>query len=131
MNWPEGLKRTPARQAVAEVFKAHREPLSVPRLSELLPDIHPTTLYRIVEAFLDHDLLIMADEFQPKEKRYLLKSESHRHSLRCIRCGKIFFLKHCPIHLPQNLEGFAVIHHRLEIEGICPACQKAQKGNLL
>jgi Fur family ferric uptake transcriptional regulator len=123
-TWPIGLKRTASRLAVLQRFEQSPKALSVAQLSSELPDIHITTLYRIIESFLEHDLIQLSDQFQPKEKHYLLKSHTHRHTLRCVKCGKMVPLKHCPVHLDTEIEGFAVLNHRLEIEGLCPECRK-------
>jgi len=128
-TWPKELKRTASRLAVLERFEQSPQAMSVSQLSTDLPDIHITTLYRIIESFLEHDLIQLSDQFQPKEKHYLLKSHSHRHTLRCVKCGKTIPLKHCPVHLASEIEGFTVLNHRLEIEGLCPECRKETQND--
>ena len=125
-TWPFGLKKTSARTEVLSAFEKIKAPLSVSQLQKACPDIPLATLYRVVEDFLQHDLIEVSDEFQPKEKHYALHDAHGHHVVKCIVCHQTIALKECPIHLSESIEGFKVLHHRLEIEGICSACQKAQ-----
>lgn len=124
MEWPKELKKTAPRQAVLDAFDQARHALSAADLSQLLPDIHLATLYRIIENFLKTDILETLDEFQPKEKRYILKNHGHHHTVHCVACGLTQTLSCCPVHLDATIEGYKVIAHRLQIEGLCPRCQQ-------
>lgn len=53
---------------------------------------------------------------------YTLK-EHHRHYLNCIKCHKKVAIKNCPFDY-EELEGFKIINHTINIEGICNNCQK-------
>lgn len=126
ISWPSGLKKTSARTTVLHVFENSGGPLSVSELSKACPSIPLATLYRVVDDFLQHDLIELSDEFQPKEKHYALHDAHGHHVVKCVVCHKTIPLKDCPIHLDDSIEGFKILHHRLEIEGICKACQKTQ-----
>ena len=126
ITWPSGLKKTSARTDVLRVFENSSGPLSVSELQKACPSIPLATLYRVVDDFLQHDLIELSDEFQPKEKHYALHNAHGHHVVKCVVCHKTIPLKECPIHLDDSIEGFKVLHHRLEIEGICKACQKTQ-----
>ncbi len=126
MEWPKHLKKTQARQAVLSVFQSTEGSLSVDELQLQLPLIHLTTLYRIVEDFEACGLLNLTDEFQPKKKHYTLAHAHPTHYLKCIDCGKMIRLNYCPVHLDAP-QGFIILRHRLEIEGLCEAC--SQKRN--
>lgn len=128
MNWPQGLKKTQARLSVLDAFEANPAPMSVAMLQKACPSIPLATLYRVVEDFLDHDLIELSDEFQPKEKHYALHDAHGHHVVKCVVCHQTIPLKECPIHLGDSIEGFKILHHRLEIEGICTACQKTQSS---
>ncbi len=126
MMWPTSLKKTSARLQVLNAFETTKSALSVAQLQSLCPDVPLATLYRVVDDFLDHALVELSDEFQPKEKHYALKDSHGHHVVKCVVCHQTIPLKECPIHLDDSIEGFKVLHHRLEIEGICRACQMAQ-----
>jgi len=128
-NWPQGLKRTTARSSIIEAYQHADSPLGVSELMKHFPDIPVATLYRVLETFLNQDLIELSDEFHPKEKRYVLKNGHSHHVIRCIRCHKTVQLKQCPVHLEDTIEGFTVVRHRLEIEGICKNCQEQSSGN--
>lgn len=124
--WPATLKKTSARLEVLKAFENTDTLLSVGQLQLLCPSVPLATLYRVVDDFLDHDLIELSDEFQPKEKHYALKDSHGHHVVKCVICHQSIPLKACPIHLSESIEGFKVLHHRLEIEGICRECQKTQ-----
>jgi len=126
ITWPLSLKKTSARLEVLSVFEKSLSPLSVSQVQVLCPTIPLATLYRVVESFLDADLIELSDEFQPKEKHFALKDSHGHHVVKCVVCHQSIPLKECPIHLEESIEGFKVLHHRLEIEGICTSCQKTE-----
>jgi Fur family transcriptional regulator, zinc uptake regulator len=123
-TWPNGLRKTPARLSILEAYQQSDTPLGVSDLMKHFSDIPVATLYRVVDAFLDQNLITLSDDFHPKENRYVLKDGHSHHVIRCIHCHKTIQLKQCPVHLEDNMEGFKVISHRLEIEGLCTSCQK-------
>lgn len=131
MNWPLGLKKTLARTKVLTAFERSTTPLSVSDLALACPQVPLATLYRVVDDFLTHDLIELSDEFQPKEKRYALHDAHGHHVVKCVVCHQVIPLKECPIHLSDSIEGFKVLHHRLEIEGICSACQQSNQSDPL
>ncbi len=126
ITWPSGLKKTSARTSVLNTFENSKTAMSVSEIQKACPYIPLATLYRVVEDFLDHDLIELSDEFQPKEKRYALHDSHGHHVVKCVVCHQSIPLKECPIHLEETIEGFKVLHHRLEIEGICASCQTTQ-----
>jgi len=128
ITWPTSLKKTSARLEVLAAFEQSLSPLSVAQIQTLCPDIPLATLYRVVESFLEANLIELSDEFQPKEKHFALKDSHGHHVVKCIVCHQSIPLKECPIHLAESIEGFRVLHHRLEIEGICSSCQGHEKS---
>ena len=130
MNWPAGLKRTPQRLAVLTQFTSNTKALSVLDVHAALPNINVATLYRIIDSFVEHGVLVRSDEFQPKEKHYQLAGLSHRHTLHCVVCNQRVPMSYCPVHLRSEIDGYQVLNHRLEIEGICAACRQGPKMTL-
>jgi Fur family transcriptional regulator, zinc uptake regulator len=130
MNWPTGLKKTPSRLAVLAQFTSATRALSALDLHHALPNINVATLYRIVDSFVEHGILERSDEFQPKEKHYQLAGSTHRHTIHCVLCDQRQPLSYCPVHLRPEIDGFQVLNHRLEIEGICMNCRQGPKINI-
>lgn len=130
MNWPAGLKRTPQRLAVLTQFTSNTKALSVLEVHAALPNINVATLYRIIDSFVEHGILVRSDEFQPKEKHYQLAGSTHRHTLHCVVCNQRVPMSYCPVHLRSEIDGYQVLNHRLEIEGICAACRQGPKITL-
>ena len=54
------------------------------------------------------------------EDYYALK-EKHKHYIKCVKCNKISKLDRCPFD-NNDINGFKVINHNVEIEGICKDC---------
>lgn len=129
MEWPRPLKKTENRLKVYDLFLHSPEALSVEDLHQALPTIHLATLYRIVEDFEKVAFIRLTDDFNPKQKRYQLKELGHRHSIKCVVCGKQEALESCPVHIHAP-KGFVILNHRLEVEGLCEHCAKAHKGTL-
>ncbi|HSX44827.1 MAG TPA: Fur family transcriptional regulator [Candidatus Saccharimonadales bacterium] len=117
-----------------EVFKAFggHTPLSMNQLVKLLPDMDRATVYRTTKLFeelgiIDRVLLgwkyklELSDSFSP-----------HHHHLSCNNCGRVNILAEdnqleAYIKSLSHRAGFQAIDHQLEINGLCPACQKLSK----
>lgn len=126
MNFPQHLKKTKARLSVYDLFMHQNELFTVDKLHQALPDIHIATLYRIVEEFVKAGVLRLSDDFNPKQRQYQLKPQSHQHKLKCLDCNQEFILESCPLHIHAP-NGFVVLDHRIEIEGLCKNCAEKRE----
>ncbi len=127
-----GLKITPARLAVLDVFKHAKKPLSVKELAKLLtgPDPDIVTLYRNLEV-LEKLGLLQPIQLQDQQVRYELAGDHHHH-LVCEVCGKVVDVKDCDFgSLPKGVikkSGFATVNrHSLEFFGTCSNCAHRNK----
>jgi len=103
-----------------EVYEAVRK--RVPRISM-------STIYRDLETLCDHGR-IQVLEVGCSKKHFDANTKDHYHA-RCIRCGRVTNLPVQPFsYLEQafrDLCDYKVVGHRLELLGLCPACQKAEE----
>jgi Fur family ferric uptake transcriptional regulator len=126
------LKRTQQRETILEVFLQSRRHLTVEELHNLVkyrdPSIGLTTVYRTMKLFCECDLA-RANYFQEGKVRYehQYKTEHHDHMI-CEECGEtIEFLNDQIEKLQEKVAakyGFRMRRHRMEIFGLCTACQK-------
>lgn len=124
----KGLRVTPARVAVLNILAESQEPLDIASIFEQTAkkrvDADQATIYRIVENFIQKDLIL---RLQFKEKRffYEAKRAEHHHAV-CTNCGKIEDVSKCNIkRLEKEIavnSGFQVKSHALEFYGYCKDC---------
>ena len=114
----KNLKVTKNRIKVIEYIK-NKKYVSLEEIINNL-NIDKSTIYRIIEIFLENDILttITIDN----EKKYVLSTE-HIHILKCIKCNNQTEIDTCPFE-KEKYDDFIVLKHSVIIEGICKKCQK-------
>lgn len=130
-EWPKGLKRTLPRIAVWDELIKNRSPRSAQEISDSLRDKDTgcclSTVYRILEAFEKHGVVIRSRPAERLTAFFALTTEPNSHYAICVRCNSILPVDGCPYELqpPQVGDGnFHVTGHRLELLGYCDACYK-------
>ncbi len=130
----QGLPVTQQRQAVAEViFNADAHP-SVDDIDDQLRGrgdrIGKATIYRTVD-LLVRSRLVEEHDFGEGFKRYehrLSQRPVHEH-LICLECGIVLEFESRELYSVENRvrreHGFVPLRHRLEIYGLCQACDEA------
>jgi len=128
----QGLPVTQQREAIAEVVFGSSEHLSVEEIESLLRErgerIGKATIYRTLE-MLVRSGLVEEHDFGEGFKRYehLFGQKPVREHLVCTECGKVE-----EIHSPELVRlheeaarrhDFVPARYRLQIYGICGACQ--------
>lgn len=127
-----GYKITGQRKQFLEAFlQAGEKYLSAKELHEFLskayPNISYDTIYRTLATLQDIGV-IEEMEFSDSGSRFRLAcNEGHHHHLVCLDCGNSSSLMHCPIEqltdqLTDQLKGFKLVDHRLELYGYCSDC---------
>lgn len=132
-GWPEGLRRTKPRESIYRILRDAEMPLSVAEIAARLEGDGTrwySTIYRTMQAFMDHDLVQETTAAGTDVRLYELKGEKHHHYVTCVICHKMEPLAYCPMdEILAHVEGFDILDHRLEISGICEDCRlKHQKG---
>ena len=135
-----GLRWTPGRRAVVEIFEQARAPLSMQELQDHAREarVPLSSLYRIVSDLVEASVLVRL-AFEEGFARFELVEElaRHHHHLVCVECGTVedFEGPGLPdleravddamrsIHRRQR---FAVRNHRLDFFGTCSACSAAE-----
>lgn len=79
-----------------------------------------STVYRIIDILIKNNILIKQINYN-NDDYYILK-EKHRHYVKCVKCNKITKLDKCPLD-SDDINGFKIINHNVEIEGICKECR--------
>ena len=127
----KGLKATRQRDAIVETFFSHPGHLGVDELLSLAQkrdaNIGAATVYRTMKILVDAGLA-SARHFDDGQTRYEADLDRHHHDhLICTSCHTIIEFENEPIEELQNLvarqHGFVVTRHKLELYGLCRACQ--------
>lgn len=90
-----------------------------------------STVYRILDAFTQKDILIKTNLNLEGKATYELNHREHRHHIICIFCNEIIPIKGCPLKdyeiRMKKATGYEILGHNLEIRGVCPKCQKVKR----
>ncbi len=129
----KGLKSTRQRNLILDTFFQLDGHFSVEQLwgkvRELDPRVSVATVYRTMKLLAESGLA-HAQNFGDGQTRYepAVGREHHDH-LICTRCGTIVEFENDRIEAMQEAvarkHGFRVTSHKMELYGLCRACQKA------
>ncbi|HMC35787.1 MAG TPA: transcriptional repressor [Myxococcales bacterium] len=131
-----GLKATRQRDLIVDTFFSQTGHLSVDELVEKAkqrdPSIGAATVYRTMKILTDAGLA-SARHFEGGQTRYEAALDRHHHDhLICTSCGNIAEFENERIEELQDRvageHGFTVTHHKLELYGLCAACQQRQSN---
>jgi Fur family transcriptional regulator, ferric uptake regulator len=131
-----GLKSTSQRDVILNIFVRAGRHVSAEelyaRVKKEQPGIGYATVYRTLKLFA-HAGIAEERRFADGYTRYEFRAaEGHHDHLICTRCGGIVEFENERIEeLQQDVakkNGFQVQNHKLEIYGLCSACQKKKKS---
>ncbi len=128
----QGLPVTSQREAVARVVFVSDDHLSVDDIESALREtgerIGKATIYRTLD-LLVRSRLVEEHDFGEGFKRYehrLSNHPVHEHMI-CVECGTVTEFESDELYKIENRvradHGFIPVRHRLEIYGLCKACQ--------
>jgi Fe2+ or Zn2+ uptake regulation protein len=129
-----GLKRTPIRIKILQIFKNTKRPLTSAQVwdhARKLKGVKSTpmdraTMFRNLKTLVESEL-INATEFGTGVSYYCLKGKSeHHHHVFCTSCENTSSLSICavgPMIDQAGKMGFLVMEHRLELLGLCADCR--------
>lgn len=127
----KGLKSTRQRDIIADTFLSQEGHLNADELLELVrahdARISSATVYRTMKLLTECGLAT-ARRFDDGQTRYEAAiGRDHHDHLICTRCQAIIEFEDERIEELQQLvahqHGFIVTHHKLELYGLCAACQ--------
>ena len=81
-----------------------------------------STIYRILELFIKHDMVIKTNILNHDVAVYELNRFEHKHYAVCLNCHRMISMDSCPMdEFIPNLEDkdFRILGHKLEIFGYC------------
>lgn len=127
-----GLRVTEPRRVVAELVAMRSGHFTAADLereaSRRRLSIGRATIFRALELFTQLGVVERID-LPTGEHAYVGCEPSHHHHVVCVRCGASQDVDACG--LPDvageaaRRTGFRIEGHRLELYGVCPACQAA------
>jgi Fe2+ or Zn2+ uptake regulation protein len=124
---------TSGRRAMVELLVSAGHPVSIADIAEQLPSVPRSSAYRHLTD-LEAAGLIRRVTASDEYTRFELAEDltEHHHHLLCINCGKVTDVT-LPAGLEQQVtgaitkladtEGFQAHSHRLDVLGLCAACQ--------
>lgn len=117
----QGERITQPRREVLEFLCKQSKPVSVKNIELKLPQINIVTLYRILEYFIEHNVVNELTH-DPKEKFFELSDpyHEHHHHTICRKCGRVNSLK-CKLEIPP-LKDFTPDAHVVTVYGYCNNC---------
>ncbi len=131
----QGNKLTPQRRAVVRAIVSssdHLTPADIyHKVQREHPDIGLVTVYRTLEVLARLGLVCELHAGNSC-RSYTVAAPGHHHHLICLNCGAVVGFARCGLEeMQQSLAdetGFRIDDHLLEFTGLCPACQKGQRG---
>lgn len=132
----KGLRHTPQRERILEVFLATEKHISTDELHRLVkkeyPDIGYTTVYRTMKLLSEGGLcgeIDFGDGITRFEHKY---GHAHHDHLICVKCGRFIEVKDQRIEKLQEemvrRHSFSPKAHKLEIFGTCVKCGRRDLG---
>jgi Fe2+ or Zn2+ uptake regulation protein len=129
--WPAGIKRTKQRESVLSVLENASAPLSAMDIYERIEKgdgaVWLSTVYRILELFVDRGVVIKTTVMDNDMAFYELNRNKHMHYAVCVDCHKIVAINNCPMaeFQPKLADNdFRVLGHKVEMYGYCKDCDK-------
>jgi Fur family peroxide stress response transcriptional regulator len=130
-----GVRITPQRHAILEylvISDSHPTADEIYKaLEHKFPNMSVATVYNNLRVFKKTGL-VKELTYGDASSRFDFSTKRHYHVI-CSKCGKIvdFFYPGLDEveELAAQVTGFTVDHHRLEVYGTCPDCQKNESEN--
>lgn len=131
-----GLKSTRQRSLIIETFFGLEGHLSVEELWEQVRRVDGrvsvATVYRTVKLLVESGLVSALNIGDGHTRYEAMEGRVHHDHLICTRCGGIVEFENDQIERLQDAvakkHGFKVTSHKMELYGLCRACQKDTGG---
>lgn len=124
-----GLKLTPKRKAIVEFFARRLKTLTPEdvygHLKTQFKHCGLPSVYRNLESLASCGILDKIQKFDNKRHYGLCPNEKqhHHHHVICVQCGSMGEFEACDILNCKEINGYKIVDHYLQINGICPDCQ--------
>lgn len=125
----EGHKYTNKRRNMINVFIEKDKYINAKHIQQKLdkdyPGISFDTIYRNLHLFKDLGI-VEGTELDGEMKFRIACTDHHHHHFICESCGDTKIIDFCPIEqIKAFLPKVAIHTHKLEVYGVCEACQHA------
>lgn len=126
----KGLKTTPARKRILELFSGDCEPINADYIYSKLKskDINQVTVYRTLTSFEEAGIIRRVD--LRRNSVFYELSEHHHHHVICMKCGMTEGFESCDIDaiskefFKKSSQFKTIEQHSLELFGMCKSCAK-------
>ena len=118
-----GIKKTEQREKLLKIIKNSKVPLTAEDIFKKTKEISLATIYRTLETFCEKGVLNKISVTDDERRYYELATDIHRHYAVCLKCKKMEYVNVCPVH-DDNIDGFRITGHRLELYGYCNNCSE-------
>lgn len=127
------VRITPQRYAILEFLVENDNHPTADDIYQALVDEFPSmsvaTVYNNLRLFTSQGL-VNEMMYGDTSSRFDFASSKHYHAI-CSNCGKIKDIYYPGLDdielVAERLTGYEVENHRMEVYGLCPACQEEQK----
>jgi len=124
-------RRTKTKQLITHIFETTHAPLSLQevwRYAKLsLPKTAYSTVFRVVLG-LEQAGRVKRVDWRERGSRYEWANLSHHHHIFCQICRRVSDLEYTDLNYDEEYirrkTGYLTKHHSIELEGICPDCQR-------
>ncbi len=128
-----GVRITPQRHAILEyLIKSEAHPTAddiYKSLEGKFPNMSVATVYNNLRVFKEVGL-VRELTYGDSSSRFDCNTSTHYHII-CNDCGKIVDFHYPGLDevetLSEQVTGFDVSHHRMEIYGVCPQCRQKKE----
>jgi len=122
----KGLKITRQRKIVFQLINSLGDSATIKNIyNKCKSFMDYSTVYRIIELFVKLDIIDKKLNYD-NDIYYCIKEE-HGHYINCVKCHRKEKIYDCPIDdMEKRLEsnGYKILNHIVQIDGICLDCQK-------
>ena len=128
-----GLKVTPRRKAIIEIFQNQRGHMTPEEVWEQLKGRFKECgfpgIYRNLMDLEECGVLAKIQKFDRRRHYALCEAEdhTHHHHIVCVRCGAVGDVEGCGIEGVRRVKGYKVLSHYVQLNGICGKCQGDSK----
>ena len=124
------LRRTGPRVAILGVLLGARSPQTAEQIAVSLAPAVPdkVTIYRTLESFLAsglvHKVFLQERTWHFELARNCTESQCHPH-FTCTNCGDMHCLTEISLPMAKSPhKGFVIGRQRVQLEGLCPKCNR-------
>ncbi|MCX8039395.1 MAG: transcriptional repressor [Planctomycetota bacterium] len=133
-----GIRWTSQRQVIVEQFLLAGEHVTADRLLERVREVDPAigaaTVYRTLHLLTEIGVAARVQLGNGAASYEPVIGRAHHDHLVCVACGTIIEFHDAAIEQRQeaiaSAQGFRLLHHRLELFGLCARCQAANAASV-